>query len=453
MLPADANASPSSERESESQGSGRVRQVNISLGGVPKLPVAEAYVDELGLAGDRHHDDSEHGGPHRAVALFAIEAIRRVAQEGHPIGPGMAGENLTTEGIELAALPVGTRLAIGPQLLLEISKPDNPCKTIAASFRDGRFSRISILTSPLDSRMYARVLRPGTVHPDDRILVLPPAADSQARLHELLDRLEAVERSSCLHFWRGAREAGHDVRILDDGELAAAAAPALAHPIFNTAHGLRQLPNLLGRMLDFYRQAEATGWLVAGADAPPWPGARGERARAVLVAPPANVDEAPAVPDLKVRLLPAAEVERWSDVSLAGWNVAPELARAFRAGTRASATVHDHFLFGAELGGQLVGTGRLDIRRGVALMGGATVHPDARRRGIHRALIAARAGLAAEHACEWLAAAANAGSTAQRNLEAMGLRSIWTRTAYRFEPADPEAPPVSEAGLAQERIA
>ena len=248
-------------------------QVNVSAGGVPKRPVAEAWVDHLGLTGDAHHDDTEHGGPHRAVALYALEAIRRVQADGHPISPGSAGENLTTTGIELAALPVGTRLAIGERLVLELAKPDNPCKTIAANFTDGRFARISIATHPLDSRMYARVLTEGPVRPGDAITVLPPAPGSSAQLHELLDLIESVEQHEALFLWRGARAAGHTIHILEDGDLAAAAAPGLDYPAFNRAYGLRQLPNLVDRLTAFYRSAGTNGYLVA-AD-PPWPGAVG----------------------------------------------------------------------------------------------------------------------------------------------------------------------------------
>ena len=79
---------------------GRVLQVNVSAGGVPKLPVERAWVGELGLDGDGHNHDTVHGGPHRAVALLAIEAIERVQADGHPIEPGSVGENLTTTGIE-----------------------------------------------------------------------------------------------------------------------------------------------------------------------------------------------------------------------------------------------------------------------------------------------------------------------------------------------------------------
>ena len=41
-----------------------------------------------------------HGGPYRAVCLYAIEAIERLQAEGHPVEPGSVGDNLTTSGIE-----------------------------------------------------------------------------------------------------------------------------------------------------------------------------------------------------------------------------------------------------------------------------------------------------------------------------------------------------------------
>ena len=92
---------------------GRLVQVNVSPGGVPKHAVPEARVTALGVEGDRQADVTVHGGPHRAVSILGIEAIRRVASEGHPIAPGTTGENLTVEGFDVSALPVGTRLSIG----------------------------------------------------------------------------------------------------------------------------------------------------------------------------------------------------------------------------------------------------------------------------------------------------------------------------------------------------
>ena len=156
-------------------GPGRVVQVNVSPGGVPKLPVASARVFRLGLEGDDHDDKADHGGPLRAVCLLASEAIRRVAAEGHPIGPGATGENVTTAGIELGALPPGARLAIGPELVIELTGPANPCTTIAHNFTDRRFARLSAKGHPLDTRVYARVIREGTIRPGDPIRVLEPA--------------------------------------------------------------------------------------------------------------------------------------------------------------------------------------------------------------------------------------------------------------------------------------
>jgi MOSC domain-containing protein YiiM len=159
---------------------GRVLQVNISPGGVPKLPVDRAWIATDGLVGDAHRHRYVHGGPHRAVALLGIEAIERVQADGHPIEPGSVGENLTTVGIELSKLPVGTRLTIGNGAVLELSGPANPCDVIKGSFRNGKSGRISILVHPSDSRMYARVVVEGEVCPGDPITVTPPAEGSMA---------------------------------------------------------------------------------------------------------------------------------------------------------------------------------------------------------------------------------------------------------------------------------
>jgi len=55
--------------------SGRVLHVNVSAGGVPKLPVEHAWVSRFGLEGDKHREKTVHGGPHRAVCLFGVEVI------------------------------------------------------------------------------------------------------------------------------------------------------------------------------------------------------------------------------------------------------------------------------------------------------------------------------------------------------------------------------------------
>ena len=152
---------------------GSVVQVNVSGGGVPKLPVLEAQVGELGLAGDRHYDERNHGGRGRAVSLFAIELIEALAAEGHPITPGGTGENVTTRGIDWEAIVPGARLRLGPDCLLEVTSHTAPCFKIEGNFLDRDFSRISQKAHPGWSRAYARVLVPGRIRPGDAIELIP----------------------------------------------------------------------------------------------------------------------------------------------------------------------------------------------------------------------------------------------------------------------------------------
>jgi len=61
---------------------GTVHQLNVSQGGVPKGPIEVGEVDSLGLAGDGHAKTAIHGGPDKALSLFPLEAIERLAAEG-----------------------------------------------------------------------------------------------------------------------------------------------------------------------------------------------------------------------------------------------------------------------------------------------------------------------------------------------------------------------------------
>ena len=151
--------------------SGRVVSVNVNEGGVPKLPVAEQWVGPMGLADDRHHEPEPiHGGVEQAVCLYSVEAIERVAADGHSAFPGAFGENLTLEGIEMGSMAAGDRLSIGDDgLVVEITKHAAPCKTQAHWFIDGRFARISPKTHPNDARWYARVISEGPVRPGDAV--------------------------------------------------------------------------------------------------------------------------------------------------------------------------------------------------------------------------------------------------------------------------------------------
>lgn len=151
---------------------GRIFQLNCSDGGVPKLAVREAILTKTGLAGDRQAHPRFHGGPERALCLYALERILELQAEGHPIFPGSVGENVTVVGLDWSALAPGARLALGDEVLVEISSYTVPCKTIAGSFAAKNFQRIAEQTHPGAARLYARVLRTGRLMVGQKVRAL-----------------------------------------------------------------------------------------------------------------------------------------------------------------------------------------------------------------------------------------------------------------------------------------
>jgi MOSC domain-containing protein YiiM/GNAT superfamily N-acetyltransferase len=381
---------------------GRVLQVNVSTGGVPKLPVAEAWVNRLGLAGDGHTGRTVHGGPHRAVCLFAIEAIERLQAEGHPVEAGGVGENLTTSGIEWSLLPIGTRARIGEQLLLEVADAASPCANQRHNFSDGRFSRISIDLHPADARMYARVLEEGTVRPGDPIELLPVAADSRAEIEFQLDRLDWASGKSTLAGWREAEAGGMDIRVVADGELLMAAAPGQPAARYNQAHGLARLPNLIPEAMRFFDEHGVVGWIVA--EPFPWPEAVADPPLDVWAAAPADIAAAPLPEGVEIVRDPA-------------YDTTHELRLSVRAGD-------------AE-----VGRAWLYTYHDTAWARGAFVAPEWRGRGLQRSLIAARARIAEERGCTLVGATAEPGTVSAANMAAAGLSRIGSRGQYRYTPA------------------
>lgn len=151
---------------------GTIHQISISDGGVPKLPVDQATVTTIGILGDRQRDLAHHGGPNRALCLYSLEVIEGFREEGHPIEPGSAGENVTVAGIDWAAIIPGTRILLGPEVQIEITSYTTPCANNARWFTDGGFSRMLQSRHPGKSRVYARVLAGGTIETGDRVQVV-----------------------------------------------------------------------------------------------------------------------------------------------------------------------------------------------------------------------------------------------------------------------------------------
>jgi MOSC domain-containing protein YiiM len=147
----------------------RIVQLSVSAGGVPKLPVDAARVGPLGLEGDAQRNLKYHGGPERAVCLYAMEAIRALQAEGHGITPGAIGENVTVEGLDWSTVVPGRRLQLGADVVLEVTRYTSPCANITASFHDGDYARVSQKRYPGWSRVYARVIAAGTLRTGDPV--------------------------------------------------------------------------------------------------------------------------------------------------------------------------------------------------------------------------------------------------------------------------------------------
>lgn len=150
-------------------GSARIAQISVSAGGVPKRAVPSARVTALGLEGDSQRDREHHGGPDRALCLFSQERIHALRAEGHPITPGSIGENLTIEGIDWNMVTPGSFLLLGDDVVVQVTRYTVPCLNITASFRHRDHSRVSQKRHPGDSRVYARVLREGSITNGDSV--------------------------------------------------------------------------------------------------------------------------------------------------------------------------------------------------------------------------------------------------------------------------------------------
>lgn len=130
--------------------------------GIPKVTVPEArLIENHGLEGDAHA-----GTWHRQVSLLGRESIRKIEALGmEGLCTGRFAENITTEGIILYELPVGTRLQVGP-CILEVTQIGKECHQHCAIFQ-----QVGDCVMPREG-IFARVLTGGVVRPGDEIVVL-----------------------------------------------------------------------------------------------------------------------------------------------------------------------------------------------------------------------------------------------------------------------------------------
>jgi MOSC domain-containing protein YiiM len=128
------------------------KKVNLDKGNLRK---------EHGLEGDAHA-----GEWHRQISLLAEESIARIRAKGVEVSAGDFAENITTRGIELWRLPVGTHLRVGEAVLLEVTQIGKTCHKGCAIFQ-----QVGDCVMPREG-IFTRVLEGGVVSPGDTIDVL-----------------------------------------------------------------------------------------------------------------------------------------------------------------------------------------------------------------------------------------------------------------------------------------
>jgi len=130
--------------------------------GTKKETIAEGLLrEDYGLIGDAHADCCTH----RQVSLLAIESIDKMRNMGLDIGPGDFAENLTTEGIDLVSLPVGTHISVGEGVILELAQIGKECHAGCAIYR-----QIGKCIMPKEG-VFARVFRGGFVRAGDPLKI------------------------------------------------------------------------------------------------------------------------------------------------------------------------------------------------------------------------------------------------------------------------------------------
>ena len=149
---------------------GKIVAVNIS----PRKGTRKANVETSCLLPGQGLKDDAHAGPgNRQVSLLAMESIAKMIGLGLKVGPGDFAENITTQGLDLLQLPVGTRFRIGDHTLLEVTQIGKVCHTRCAIYYQA-----GDCVMPKEG-IFAQVLEGGEIKVGDEIHVLSGDSDHQ----------------------------------------------------------------------------------------------------------------------------------------------------------------------------------------------------------------------------------------------------------------------------------
>ncbi|MDI6762787.1 MAG: MOSC domain-containing protein [Thermodesulfobacteriota bacterium] len=141
---------------------GKVLAVNISEEkGTKKTNIESCtLLKDFGLKGDAH------GGPwHRQVSLLANESVEKMKAKGLEVGYGDFAENITTEGIDLVGLPIGTEIRIGNSIVLRVTQIGKECHERCAIYYQA-----GDCVMPKEG-IFAEVINEGEVKVGDEIII------------------------------------------------------------------------------------------------------------------------------------------------------------------------------------------------------------------------------------------------------------------------------------------
>ncbi|MFA7466747.1 MAG: MOSC domain-containing protein [Desulfotomaculaceae bacterium] len=133
----------------------------------PKKSMRKKNIGTGQLVMEHGLENDAHAGPwHRQVSLLALESVQKMRDVGLDVNPGDFAENITTVGVDLVSLPIGTHIAFGAEALGEVTQIGKECHTRCAIYYQA-----GDCVMPKEG-IFIRVLKGGTIKVGDEVHVL-----------------------------------------------------------------------------------------------------------------------------------------------------------------------------------------------------------------------------------------------------------------------------------------
>lgn len=150
--------------EKRTNNSATVEAVCVShVKGTKKQDVGQAFLlADFGIENDGHASSSTH----RQVSLLSVSSIEKMKNLGLEVKPGDFAENITVSGFDVFLLPIGSRLKIGKDAVVEITQIGKECHDRCAIFKS-----VGTCIMPVEG-VFARVITSGTVSTGNRVSLI-----------------------------------------------------------------------------------------------------------------------------------------------------------------------------------------------------------------------------------------------------------------------------------------